>query len=86
MLTTYEATLRDNHIEWKSDSPRHLEGRSIEVYVTLLDEVANGDLTQGQRMAAALQKIAESHALAGINPAQWEREERSDRPLPTRDQ
>lgn len=87
MLTTYEAVLRDNLIEWRRDAPRHLApGKAVNVHVTVLDEPASAELSQGQRMAAALGKLAQAQALAGVDAGQWEREARTDRPLPGRDE
>jgi hypothetical protein len=88
MLETYSATIRDNQIEWDAEPPKDLAaGQSIRVYVTLLEKVATIPTSeQGQRMAAALDRLAASGAGAGpSDPAAWEREEREERPLPGRD-
>lgn len=37
--------------------------------------------SQGEKMAAALEKIAQSSALSGLKADQWEREIRADRSL-----
>jgi hypothetical protein len=54
-----------------------------------LDEpISDVDANEGQgaRMAAALERLAEIHALAGVDDAAvWERETRQDRALPGRD-
>jgi hypothetical protein len=60
------------------------------VYVTVLDEplgeVNAHEEGQGARMAAALVRLAEIHALADIDDAAaWEREARQERVLPDRD-
>ncbi|MCI5145993.1 MAG: hypothetical protein D3923_10800 [Candidatus Electrothrix sp. AR3] len=42
--------------------------------------------SQGKRMAAVLQRMADRHALSHIDdPAAWQREVRKDRPLPGRE-
>lgn len=86
MLTTYEAVLRDNLLEWRKDAPRHLApGKAVHVHVTVLDEIADATSSQGARMAAALEMLAEGQALSGVETRQWERETRTERPLPGRD-
>ena len=76
MLTTYEAVLRGNVIEWRGDAPRSLApGQAVNVHVTVLD--APAELSQGERMAAALEAIAQSRSLEGVDAARWEREERA---------
>ena len=84
MLTTYEAILRGNLLEWRKEIPSVFTGQAIHVQVTLLDQpdfVNN----QGQCMAAALEKLAQSDIVTNENVQMWEREWRIDRPLPGRD-
>lgn len=90
VLTTYKAILRGNYLEWRSNvhvpvSP----DRAVAVYVTVLDEPAAPDeslKSQGKRMAAALEQLAQLHACAEItDPVSWEHERRQDRPLPGRE-
>lgn len=84
MLTTYEAVLRGNVIEWRGDAPRSLaSGQAMNVHVTVLDE-PSAEPSRGERMAAALGAIAQSRALEGVDAARWEREERAERDLPRR--
>ena len=88
MLPTYKAIVRGNHIEWCGEiSEDIMPNRAVAVYVTILDEPAGTRLEgQGQRMAAALERLAEIHALAEVSdPVAWEREARQDRPLPGRE-
>ncbi len=90
VLTTYRAILRGNRLEWSGNERQHPPpDRPMAVYVTVLDEpVGEVDANEGQgvRMAAALERLAEIHALAGVDdPVVWERETRQDRPLPGRD-
>lgn len=89
MLPTYPAVLRGDRIEWSGDAPGNLvPERAIKVHVTLIDELPTGDpAEQGRRMAAALEKLARLQPTATIpDPAAWERDLRTDRPLPTREE
>lgn len=86
MLPTYPATLRQNRIEWTGETPPGLSTDTpIPVHVTLLAPTPPADPNRGQRMAAALEKLAAS-ALAQItDPLAWEREQREERSLPGRE-
>ena len=79
MIPTYKAILRGNRLEWRGDIRQHIPAdRAVTVYVTLVDELpsrteGNGAKT-GAAMAAALARLAELGALAGISDAAtWER-------------
>jgi hypothetical protein len=89
VLPTYRAILRGNRLEWRGDARQHpAVDRPLAVYVTVLDEpMGAGDAAeQGARMAEALARLAEIHALADIEDASsWERETRRERALPGRD-
>ncbi len=87
MLETYQGILHDNRIEWSGEAPQALPpDQAVRVHVTLLEKVPVSDGNQGQRMAAALERLATSQALAHIpDPAAWERETREDRPMPGRE-
>jgi hypothetical protein len=90
MLSTYKAILRGDRLEWSGDAPKHM-GRedAAPVYVTLLDEPTRDEAqssSRGQRMAEALEQLAEIHALAEMEDAAgWERDMRHDRSLPDRE-
>jgi len=87
MLPTYKAIVRGNHIEWCSDMTEHITSdQAIAVHITILDEPIKTRIEgQGQRMAAALERLAEIHALADVrDPVAWQNEVRQDRPLPGR--
>lgn len=91
ILPTYKAILRGNRLEWRGSGRRyHPTDRPVAVYVTVLDEpltdVDASEKGQGARMAAALERLAEIHALSDLNDAAaWEREMRQERALPGRD-
>jgi hypothetical protein len=91
ILPTYKAILRGNRLEWRGSGRQHPPtNRPMAVYVTVLDEplgeVDASEEGQGARMAAALERLAEIHALADISDATaWEREARQERALPGRD-
>lgn len=89
MLPTYKAILRGNYLEWRGNVSEHVPlDRAVAVYVTILDEpvIDTAVGNQGQRMAAALEQLAEMHALPDIgDPLVWEREMRRDRELPGRE-
>jgi hypothetical protein len=79
MLITYKAILRGNQLEWTESVPEHL-GKAVAVHVTILDEPVAPKVSQGRRMAAALEQLAAMNALAEItDPVAWEREMRSGR-------
>ena len=89
MLSTYEAILKGNRLEWSKVAPEQpLSEKGVVVYVTILDQsppLSKGTI-QGQRMAAALEQLAAIPVLAYLDdPAAWEREMRQDRPLPHRE-
>jgi hypothetical protein len=83
MSNTYQAVLRGNRLEWSGEIPDRLkDDRPVRVSVTILETSAD----QGQRMAAALEKLAALKAASDIaDPATWEREQRAERHLPGRD-
>ncbi len=87
MLATYRAVLKDDHLEWSEAAPdKVVRDKAVAVYVTVLDEPLTTGVEpgQGQRMAAALEKIAAANMLAEIDPVAWERDLRQDRSLPGR--
>lgn len=86
MSTTYQAILRDDRLEWRSEAPRSLApGVAIRVQVTVLDESSAPKPSQGQQMAAALEELAQSQALIGVDAGKWAQDARAERPLPGRD-
>lgn len=87
MLNTYQAILRDNHLEWAEKVPEQLmAGQPIQVYVTVLD-LPPAIPNRGKRMAEFLERLAASNAFKDIaDPVEWQREMRKDRPLPDREE
>ena len=89
MLHTYKAILRGNRLEWSDTPPTEVEAEHpVAVHVTILEEAydASGFRPSGHQMAAILEQLAQIHAFANLaDPAGWERDIRSDRPLPERE-
>ncbi|BAZ11192.1 hypothetical protein NIES4071_30180 [Calothrix sp. NIES-4071] len=88
MLQTFRATLRGDSLEWKEEVGSNLRNdRPVQVLVTILEEEpAQETKGRGQRMAAALEKLAQTQAFAGIDPVLWQQDVRQDRELPGRDE
>lgn len=86
MLATYRAILVNDRVEWEDEGPT--QEQPVRVHITVLDPVATPpDRSRGQAMADALQKIADRGGLSStVDPAEWQREIRRDRPLPGRDE
>lgn len=89
MIETYEGILRDNRIEWTGNAPMATPPeKGLRVRVTVLDQVGVGQTrSPGQRMADALERLAALTPLLPElpDPAAWERQLRTDRPLPGRE-
>ncbi len=82
MPRIYEGVLKNDHIEWRGESPP--KGRSVQIQATVLEE--KSDPERGARMAASLSKLAESDVFKRIgDPVEWQRQIRKDRPLPGRE-
>jgi hypothetical protein len=89
MLATYRAILRADRLEWSEEVPASLASeQGVRVHVTLLEplpETMSAE-ARGQRMAAALERLAARRAFSEItDPVSWQREIRQDRPLPARE-
>lgn len=90
MLNTYRAVLKGSRLKWRGESPPEIsDGHEVPVEVTVLrdDRFSSSRAPDaGKRMAAALEKLAASAAVADIeDPVEWQREMRQDRALPGRD-
>jgi len=87
---TYRAVLIGDRLEWRGEIPPEMaRGREVAVNVTILRDErfsARREANAGERMAAALGKLAASRAVDSIeDPVAWQREVRRDRTLPGRD-
>ncbi len=83
MLQTFRATLRGDSLEWAEEVQRNLkDDRPVQVLVTILEgEPTQETKGRGQRMAAALEKLAQAQAFVGIDPVAWLSDVRQDREL-----
>ncbi len=84
MRNSYRAILKGNQLEWITIAPPDpFRERTVEV--TIVHD-SSESLSDGKRMAEALEKLAASNAFSEISdPSEWQREIRKDRPLPGRD-
>ena len=82
MPKSYRATLMGDRLVWQDEVPAQPQ-ESVAVNVTLLENSPKKSQTsQGERMAAALEKLAALEAFATEDDAvQWEREQRLEREL-----
>ena len=101
MGKSYEAILTGRQLDWTAGQPRADRPVRVVVTVVEPDPappinglppdaVASAPVLskedRGRRMREALEKLAEIDAFAGVDdPVQWQREQRSDRPMPGRD-
>jgi hypothetical protein len=82
MSERYAAILRGNQLEWTGPAPVP-STRDAATPVTVI--VRKTTESSGRKMAAALEQIAQQDPPDVLgDPAQWERELRTDRPLPGR--
>ena len=86
MLPTYRAVLHGDRLEWDDDVPADVRDRqTLSVFVTILAQSNDDDATQGRRMADALERLATAGGTPSIgDAADWQRDQREDRPLPGR--
>lgn len=86
MLKTFDAILKNNSIQWIDKTPEIDLDNSIKIQVTFLEEnLLIENKSNGQKMAKALKKIAHNNTFSKINPSEWQKEIRQDRPLLNRD-
>jgi hypothetical protein len=85
MLPTYRAILKGTRVIWLDAPPQLPE--DAEVHITVLHPEASPpkDRDRGSAMAAALEKLSEINAFAGVDPIGWQRDVRQNRPLPGRE-
>jgi hypothetical protein len=82
MNTTYSGVLHGERIAWDSDAP---PPEPVRVLVTILGAVSPA-AERGARMASALGKLADAGGPDIRDPQAWQREERTDRALPGREE
>ncbi len=85
MTNSYRATLKGNKLEWHSRVPESTE-ETLEVNVIVLETNPEQKGQQGQRMAKALQTLADQRVFQNVDAVAWQKEQRQDRPLPNRDE
>jgi hypothetical protein len=83
MTNSYRATLKGNKLEWHSRVPDSTK-ETLEVSVVVLESKQTEQ--QGQRMAKALQALADANAFQNVDAVTWQKEQRQDRVLPNRDE
>lgn len=88
MLKTFRAILRGDSLEWGEEVRGNLrDDCPVQVLVTILEgEPTQETKGRGQRMAAALEKLAQAQAFVGIDPVAWQQDVRQDRELPGRNE
>ena len=83
MPRTYEGILKNEHIEWRGESPP--KGLRVRIYATVIEETTDSE--RGALMAASLSKLAETGAFNNIgDPVEWQPRTRRDRSLPGREE
>jgi hypothetical protein len=86
MSQTYRAIIRGNQIEWTGEVPQvgsAQEGLRVHVIV---DDVPQEPTAEAKRrMMEAFERLAQASTFADVDPVEWQREQRRDRPLPGRE-
>jgi hypothetical protein len=85
MTNSYRATLKGNKLEWHNRVPDSTK-ETLEVDVVVLKPSPEQKELQGQRMAQALQVLADANVFENLDAVTWQKEQRQDRPLPNRDE
>jgi hypothetical protein len=84
---TYDAIMRNNHLEWSATSPAVDPGSAVRVQVTVVgeDQAVISEEERRTQVLSALERIAARGGIESIpDPAAWQREIRTDRDLPGR--
>lgn len=87
MFATYKAILHGDRLVWQEPMPDSAsEGHGVPVYVTLIQESEEELAERRETVRRLLEELAESGVFSEIDdPVAWQREIRSDRPLPWAD-
>jgi hypothetical protein len=81
MFPTYPAVLRAGQLEWEAGGP---PDDPVRVHVTVLAPLTPSPVS-GPSMTSALAALAAAGGPSGFeDPAEWQRQSRTDRPLPGR--
>jgi hypothetical protein len=82
MLPTYRAVLRGDHLEWQDEVPEQAVNQErLDIIVTIVSDSPSDRESRGQRMARALEGLAQKGGVRTIaNPADWQRDQREERP------
>jgi hypothetical protein len=84
MFQTYRGILKGDRVEWTDEAPQ-VGGGGVAVHVTVLGSPGSPS-SQGNRMAQALKELADGGAFGDmVDPVEWQRESRRDRPMPGRE-
>jgi hypothetical protein len=88
MQPTYKAILHGDRLEWDDDVPDSVRLQShVAVIVTIVNDMSTDIEAHARRMVEALERVAARGGPTAMDDAaEWQRTERSDRPLPGRAQ
>ena len=86
MATTYDAILRNNHLEWAATAPVVAPNESLRVTVTVVGaDVMLSEPDRRTKIIQALEELASQGGIQGIpDPVAWQKNARQDRELPGR--
>ncbi|MBV9108963.1 MAG: hypothetical protein JO306_06130 [Gemmatimonadetes bacterium] len=85
MHRSYDAVLTGNCLEWKGSAPDTRQPTEVKVIVREEEDAAEA-AARRRRALAALEELAARGGIKSIpDPAEWHRQNRTDRPLPGRD-
>ena len=87
MPTTYKAILKGDRVEWIGDAPDTNGGVAVQITVLGHPDAADADARR-RAGADALEALAArgTYAADVVDPVEWQREIRRDRPLPGREE
>ena len=75
---TFRAILQGSQITWVDPPPNLPDNAEVSITVT---QPTPRTHSQGEAMAAALEKLAQRNTFKGIDAVAWQREIRQDKPL-----
>ena len=89
MSMTHKAILRGDRVEWLGKAPDTNGGGGVAVQITVLTQPEAADVdAQRRAVTEALEALAKRGTYASdvVDPVEWQREIRQDRPLPGREE